>query len=151
MRPYLASIIRKRSCIAVFAVSVIIVSLVIPKNIFYGYYTLLGVTFIVSSSFLMTCLVRGAKEKSDAMAHKGSYAGIFFSVLGLLAMDACTIGAPMCGATVATGLAALLLPGIAIGFMEQYSLMIIALSLVIQVAALNHMGCFRRVHVGGVI
>ena len=146
MSSYITSIIRKRSCMMVFAVSVVLVSIVIPKNIFYGYYSAVGVTFILASSLLVTCLVRGAKEKaSAAVARKSSYAGILFSVLGLLAMDACTIGAPVCGVTAATGIAALLIPGIAMGFMDQYSIFIIVLSLVIQAAALHHMGCFKRV------
>ena len=62
MTSYIASIIRKRTCMMTFAVAVVLVSIVIPKSIFYGYYTIVGVIFMLASSLLITCVVRSTRE-----------------------------------------------------------------------------------------
>ena len=124
----------------------ITVSIIIPKKIFYGYYTIIGVFFIFISSLLITCFVRNAKERIlAAQEHKMSFVGIFFLLIGLITMNTCTIGAPICGVSAAAGLMALLFPGMALGFLSQYGLVIILFSLLIQTAALYYMSCFKAI------
>jgi len=143
---FLYKIFQSKYCCLVFLFSLIIVSILIPKKIFYSYYTILGIFFIIISSLLITCFVRNIKEKVIlAKKQKMSFLGIIFLVIGLAAMSTCSVGAPICGASVAGGIVALLFPGIAFKYLSEYSIIIILSSFFIQIIALYYMNCFKKI------
>jgi hydrogenase-4 membrane subunit HyfE len=132
----------------VFLLALAGISFIIPKKIFFGYYSVLGILFIIISAVLVTCFVRNVKEKVIvAKGQKASLLGLIFMIIGLVAMDACTIGAPICTASLASGIVAMFLPGVALGFFDQYSVYIISFSLLVQASALYFMNCFKKVTV----
>ena len=142
---YLFKIFKSRYCCGVFLFSLIIISIVIPKKIFYGYYSILGGLFILFSSVLLTCFIRNIKERVVlAKTQKMSFLGIIFLVIGLAAMGTCTVGAPVCGASVAGGFIAILFPGFAFTLLNEHSILIIFISLLMQILALYYMKCFKR-------
>jgi len=144
---YLFKIFKSRYCCGTFLATLIIISILIPKKIFYGYYSILGGFFILLSSLLLTCFVRNIKEKVVlAKAQKMSFLGIIFLVIGLAAMGTCGVGAPVCGASVAGGVIALLFPGFAFAFFSDHSIVIILFSMFAQVIALYYMNCFKKSH-----
>jgi len=143
---FLYKMFQSKYCCLVFLFSLIIVSILIPKKIFYSYYTILGVFFIIISSLLITCFIRNIKEKVIlAKKQKMSFLGIIFLVIGLAAMSTCSVGAPICGASVAGGIVALLFPGIAFKYLSEYSIIIILSSFFIQIIALYYMNCFKKI------
>lgn len=143
---FLYKMFQSKYCCLVFLFSLIIVSILIPKKIFYSYYTILGIFFIIISSLLITCFIRNIKEKVIlAKKQKMSFLGIIFLVIGLAAMSTCSVGAPICGASVAGGIVALLFPGIAFKYLSEYSIIIILSSFFIQIIALYYMNCFKKI------
>lgn len=141
---YIFQIFKSNYCRLVFIISLAVVSAVIPKKIFYSYFIIIGILFIIASSLLITCFVRNIKDKAViARKHKGSLLGIFFSIIGLVAMNTCTVGAPVCGTSATLGLVAVLFPGVSLGLLEQYSILIILISLAVQILVLYYMKCFR--------
>lgn len=141
------SILRSNYCKIVLLISILIVSFIIPKKIFYGYYTILGVLFVLTTSLLITCFIRNIKEKvKSAKAHGASLGGIIGILFGFGALHACTIGAPICGASIGGGIIALIFPSFAFNLFEKHSIFIILISLIIQLIALYFIGCFKRNH-----
>jgi len=144
---YLLKIFKSNYCKLVFLMALIVVYFLTPKKIFYGpYYTLLGILFIIITSLTLTCFVRSIKDRVfSAKANGASLLGILSIVLGFGALQACTIGAPVCGATIIGGVIALIFPGFAFSLMEKYSLWIVLISIVIQFFALSYMKCFKSI------
>lgn len=141
----LIKIFNSNYCKIVFILSLILVTLLIPKKVFYGYYKILAVSFILLTSLMITCFVRNIKEKIYSAKLNGvSFIGIIGIVFGVGALQACTIGAPVCGASIGAGVFALIFPGFAFGFIENYSIHIIIASIIIQITALYFMGCINE-------
>ncbi len=98
------------------------------------------------AALTLTCFVRNVKERAvEAWRHGSSILGIIMIIFGFGALQVCTIGSPVCGATIGAGIFALIFPGMALEFIEKYSLVIILASIVIQVIALYFMNCFKVV------
>lgn len=139
----LFTIFRSNYCKLVFILSLIIISLLMPKKIFYEYYSIIGVLFIISTSLLIACFVRSIKEKTMVAKSNGaSIIGIISVIIGFGALQSCLIGAPVCGVSIGAGFLALFFPGFALSLFEKYSLLIIILSIIIQFLALYFMKCF---------
>ena len=136
------SILKSKYCKIVFILSMIILTFLVPKKIFYGFYILLGILFILVTSFVITCFVRSVKEKFFSVKESGaSLLGMITALLGFSSLHFCTIGAPVCGSYLGAGLFAILFPGVAFNFFEKYSLLIFLISLLFEVFALKLMGC----------
>jgi len=143
---YLWRIFKSHYCKAVFIASLILVFFLIPRKIFYGYYTILGIVFGIVTAATITCFVRNIKERAMAARASGaSILGVIVIVLGFGALQACSVGAPVCGASIGAGIIALFFPGVAMNFLGKYSILIIVLSIFIQIAALYFMNCFKHV------
>lgn len=148
-RPFLVDIFRSHYCKIVFVIFAFLVLMFTPRKIFYSYYIILGVAFVLVTSLTATCFVRNVKERIlSAKASGASVVGIISVVFGFGALQACTIGAPVCGVSLGAGIAALVFPGVAFGFAEKYGIWIVIVSIVIQVVALYYMKCFKSVKVG---
>ncbi len=144
-RLYILNIFKSNYCKIIFLISLILVSFLIPKKIFYGFYSILGVVFILLTALTLTCLIRNVKEKiSSAKSNGASVIGILSILFGFGALQACTIGAPVCGATLGAGVIALIFPGVLFSFLEKYGIVIIIFSIIIQIISLYFMNCFKK-------
>ena len=142
---YLLQIFKSNYCKFVFLISLIGVYFLVPKKVFYSYYTLIGITFIITTSLIITCLIRIIKENVlSAKASGASLLGILSIIFGFGALQACTIGAPVCGATIGGGILALIFPGFAFNLIEKYSIPIVLISVLIQLLTLYLMKCFKK-------
>ena len=118
----------------------------IPKKIFNGWYTLLGVTFMISFSLVVTCLVLQIKEKYQLQKSMGKhFVGIIFGLIGLSALQLCTVGASFCAVSLGSTIVAAFLPTIAIHFVSKYAEIIIIISIVVQFYTLYRMKCLMKV------
>ena len=146
MRPlYLLQVFRSHYCQLVFGASLVLGYFVVPKKIFYGYDTILGILFILSFALVMTCLVRQTKERvKAARTYSGAIIGIIATAIGLTALEACGVGAPVCGAMVGVGVLSVILPMSAVDIIGRYAVPILIGSIVIQLIALYFMNCFKR-------
>ena len=143
---YILKVMKSRYCETVFIVSLLISYFLVPETVFYGWYTVLGAAFMALFAFVMTCTVRNVKERIVLQkTYEGSAVGILSSAIGIGALSVCGIGNPVCGATIGAGIVSLLIPGIARPFLSDYGTYIIAASLIIQIAALYFLNCFKRV------
>ena len=141
---YLMRLFRSHYCKSVFLLSLILTSFLVPKKIFYGYYSIIGSLFILITSLTITCFIRNIKMKAFAAKESGaSLVSIIMIVLGLGALQACTIGSPICGASIGAGFFALFFPSIAFNLIEENSILIVVISILIQILALYFMGCFK--------
>jgi len=146
-KPYIIKVMKSRYCELTFMLALAVSWLLLPENIFYGWYYLLAASFMILFALVLTCTVRNIKERIGMeKTYSGSLIGMVASVLGISALSVCGIGAPVCGATIGIGLASLLIPGIAMPFLNDYGMYIIAASLVIQLASLHFLNCFRKVN-----
>ena len=144
---YLFKIFKSKYCRLVFLISLILVFLLMPKKVFYGYYIILGTIFVLLTSITLTCLVRNIKDKiQSAKSNGASLIGILGIIFGFSALQVCTIGAPVCGATIGASIIALIFPGFAFKVLEDYSLIVVTLSLLIQIFALYYLKCFSKVN-----
>ncbi len=145
-RFFLIDLFESNYCRIVFVISLILIYFLTPKKIFYSYYTIIGVLFILFTSFVITCFIRNIKEKvSLAKSNGASIFGILAIIFGFGALQACTIGSPICGASIGAGFLALFFPGVALNLLEKYSIWILIFSLIIQVFVLYFMNCFKEV------
>ena len=93
---------------------------------------------------MITCFVRSLKEKIyTAKSNGASLLGILAIIFGFGAIQAGTIGAPICGASIGAGVIAIAYPNLAMNFFEDYSVTIILVSILIQIIALYLMKCFK--------
>lgn len=142
---YLLGIFKSYYCQFVFLIALVGTYFLVPKKVFYGYYALIGIFFIIMASLTIACLVRTIKEKVlSAKASGASLLGILSIIFGFGALQACTIGAPVCGATIGGGIIALIFPGFAFSLIEKYSVLIVLISIFIQLLALYLMKCFQK-------
>jgi len=146
-RYYLLEVFKSHYCQFVFAISLLVTYFLVPKRIFYSYYTWIGVFFIITTSLTITCLVRSIKEKIISTKNsKLSLLGILSIILGFGALETCTIGAPVCGAAIGGGIIALIFPGFTFNFIEKYSIQVVLISLLIQLVNLYLMKCFKKIY-----
>jgi len=142
---YLIKIFKSHYCKIVFLLSLIGAYFLVPKTVFYGAYTILGVIYMIVFALTLTCLIRSIKEKILLAKHyKGSLIGILAAALGMAALQVCGIGAPVCGAAISAGILSVIFPSIFISFLNKYALLIIVSSIIIQGIALYYMNCFKK-------
>ena len=141
----LREVMRSHYCKGVFLVSSVLVYFLVPSKIWYGLYSLIGVVFILSTAALITCIVRALKEKLlSSRASGASFFGILSTVVGLGALQTCSIGAPICGASVGAGIVAFFVPGFTLHFLEDQAVLVICGSIVFQLVSLYLMHCFYK-------
>ena len=142
---YLLNIFKSKYCLSVFALSFVLSYFLIPKTVFYGWYTAIAILFMISFSLVTTCIVRNVKEKVMlAKTYKSSIIGIVAVALGLGALQVCGVGAPVCGAAVGLGIFSSIFPTVFVNLMSRYSIHFIILSIVFQLVALYFMNCCKN-------
>jgi hypothetical protein len=142
---YLIRIFKSSYCEIVFIISLIGAYLLVPKRIFYGLYTILGIVYMVVFALTLTCIIRNIKEKVLlAKTYKNSIIGILASALGIVALQVCGIGAPVCGTTIGASILSVIFPSFFLSFLSNYAVLIVLGSIVIQVTGLYFMNCFKK-------
>lgn len=138
-------VFQSRYCLFVFVLMLFLSYFLVPQKIFYGFYSLIGVFFIISFSLTFTCLVKSIKDQIIAQRKQKikSIVGVISGLIGLSALHACTLGAPVCGVSIGMGIVAAIFPAVAFNFLNDYALWIIMISIIIQMFSLNQLKCFR--------
>lgn len=141
----LFKIMKSKYCILLFFLSLILGYFLVPKRMFYGYYFVLATIYIFLFSMTMVCLVRSIKEKALVLKRQGvGFFSIVVSIIGLGAMQFCSVGAPMCGAALGAGFLSIIFPSFMIKFFERYSFYILVFSIIVQALILYQVGCFKN-------
>ena len=142
---YLTKILKSHYCQVVFVLALVGSYFLIPSRVFSGVYLALAVLFMVVFSLIVTCFVRNIKEKVKSKRQHGvSVFGIIASAIGFSAFQVCGVGAPVCGASLGIVLISSILPSFFINFLMNYSDLVLASMILIQVAALAYMGCLKK-------
>jgi len=76
--------------------------------------------------------------------YEGSILGTIAIAIGLVALQACGLGAPVCGAAVGMGIFSAIFPSFFMNFFTNYALWIFLVSITFQVRALYFMNCFKK-------
>ncbi len=142
---YFLRIFKSNYCKIVFLFSLIGGYFFLPKNLLIYPYIFILILFAIGFSLVLTCLVRNIKERIVlSRTYKSSLLGIIASAFGIAALQACGIGAPVCGASIGAGIVSAIFPGVFTKFLSGYSLYIIAFSLLLQAVSLYLMNCFEK-------
>ena len=142
---YILEIFRSNYFKLVFILSLVISYFVIPKNIFYGFYTVLGIIFMITFSLVLTCLIKDIKDRIVlAKTYRHHLLGILATAVGLTALHACTIGAPVCASAILFSFIFALLPPIFLNLLTKYAPLIVVLSIIMQLIILYFLGCFKK-------
>jgi len=138
-------ILKSHYCKIVFAFFFVLSFYLVPHKLFQGLYLLLVVLFSLSFSAVMTCLVLNMKERYKNAKDAGkSVLGIVAALLGLSALQVCTVGGGFCAISLGSSIVAAIFPGVAFHFMSRYAVAIIIVSILIQVYSLYKMRCFKK-------
>ena len=144
---YLFYIFKSKYCIIAFILILFLSHFLIPKTVFYGFYTILAIIFIISFSLTITCIIRNIKEKILlAKTYKSSIIGIIATALGLAALQVCGFGAPVCGAAVGLGILSSILPTAFMNIISKYVVQFLVISIIFQLVALYIMNCFKKLN-----
>lgn len=144
---FILKIFKSNYCKVVFILAFVGGYYLIPRRLFFRQYTLVSLLFMASFALTTSCLIRNLKERVLlARTYKSSLASILAVAVGLFALQACGIGAPVCGASIGLGIVSLIFPHIVTSFISSYSLYLIAFSILIQIVSLYFMNCFKRTY-----
>jgi len=142
---FLFNVLKSKYCLLIFVLGIILSYFIVPHKIFNGFYSILGVIYILLFAVVLMCIVRTFKDKIiDAKQTGATTISVVASLLGIGALQACGIGASVCGATVGVGLVSILFPQSAFVMLEKYAVYIVISSLFLQLVALYYMGCFKK-------
>ena len=143
---YIKKVFQSKPCLATFLLSLILSYFLIPKKVFYGYFILIAFAFMFLFSLTITCTIRNFKEKMKlAKSTKGTGLAAIAATIGLVSLQVCGVGAPVCGATVGVGILSIFLPATALGFFEDYAVWIIVSMIFMKLISLKYMNCFKEV------
>lgn len=142
---FLINVLKSKYCKITFLISLIISYFLIPNKIFYKGYIILAIIFMFLFALTITCIIRTLKERIISAKKSGAtILSIIGTILGIGALQTCTIGAPICGASVGLGIVSIFFPHTAHSLMHKYSIYIIYISIVFQIIALYFMNCFKK-------
>ncbi len=143
-KPYIITVLQSHYCQIVFLATLFVSYFLIPAKVFYGWGYVLAISFMLVFALSLTCIIRNVKERILlAKTYKQSIWQIVLIILGLSAFQVCGIGAPICGATVGLGMVSIIFPGVFINFLDEYYLLIILFSIILQLISLYFMKCFK--------
>ncbi len=141
---YLVDSLKSKYCLLVLAAAVIGGYWLLPKSVFYSFTAVLAIIFLSLFSLNTMCLVRNIKERLIlSRASKGSFLGIVATAVGLGALQACGLGAPVCGATVGVGIISFFFPSLLTSLTSRYALILIIGSIFLEGISLYLMNCFQ--------
>ena len=142
---YIFYIFKSKYCLIVFILSLFLGYSLVPKAVFYGWYTILAIIFITLFALSITCIIRNVKEKILlAKTYKSSVIGIIATAVGIVALQTCGVGAPVCGAAVGLGIVSSIFPSVLVWKISKYAIDLMVISIAFQLLALYFMNCFKR-------
>ncbi|PLX24669.1 hypothetical protein C0580_04465 [Candidatus Parcubacteria bacterium] len=142
---YLFEVFKSNYCKIVFLLIFIASYFLIPEKVFYGWFYFIAILFMISFSLVMTCLIRSIKDKVvENKQTKQKITGAIAALIGLSALQVCTVGAPVCGVSIGFSIVASIFPSVAFNFLEKYSVYIIVISILLQLYSLYKMACFHK-------
>lgn len=143
---YLFTVFKSKYCVIVFILALIASYFLIPKQVFYKWYTALALVFMLTISSTITCIVRNVKERiALSRTTETSILSIIATGIGITALQVCGVGAPVCGASLSMGFLSFLFPTVFTGFITRHATLIIGFSIALQIIALYFMNCFKSV------
>ncbi len=138
------AILESPYCKLIFALALLAALLLIPREAFVGIFLPMAVLFMLAFAANLTCIVRNIKEKILVERSYGaSVVSIIASLLGAGALHICSAAASTCGGAIALWIISLIIPGVAF-FIEENSIIIIAVALAIQLVSLYFLKCFKK-------
>lgn len=148
-KPYLFSIFESNYCRLVFVLSLFGIFAMMPRGIFHGRYMTIGFLFLATASLTFTCIIKNIHERIKlARGVEQSFAVAILTGIGIISLQFCGMGAPICGATIGMGAVSLILPGISISFFSRYAPVILVFVIILQLFSLYSMNCFKLTKFG---
>jgi hypothetical protein len=143
---YLRRVLKSHYCKIVFALTFVVGLVTVPKSVYLDRLSkILVYIFIALFALTATCLVRNIKERVvAARARQSSILGIVATAIGIVAIQSCGIGAPICGASVGAGFLGFLFPGMALSFFRNYASILLISSIAVQIVSLYLMNCLKK-------
>ncbi|MFH1306536.1 MAG: hypothetical protein ABIH83_02675 [Candidatus Micrarchaeota archaeon] len=127
-----------------FIISLIIGAILVPAQVYISY-PLLVIVFLPLFAASATCVIKMIKEKVKA-AHGHGILSAIASILGLAALNACTVGFACTAAGV--GIISVLMPAIMFNFFTEYAPVIAIIMIIIQLYAISSMKCIDNLFKG---
>ncbi len=118
----------------------------IPQTALLGQYQFWSIVFMISFAASSTCAVRGMKERMASKLKGGaSILSVIASLLGLSAVQFCSVNAVMCGSTLGFGALSMILPKFLFRFLHHHAIAILIGATIVQIISLYSMGCLNFV------
>ena len=115
-----------------------------PQHIFLGNYKYLAYVFIVLFAILNYCIVKTIyRNYIYNKKQKGFTKGVIASILGVSALQVCGLSAYACSTSIGFTILATFLPHTFLNFLQNYSVEIISISILIQFITIWHLKCFN--------
>jgi len=115
-----------------------------PQHIFIGNYKYLAYTFIVLFAILNYCIIKTIyRNYLFNKNQKGFTKGLIASILGVSALQVCGLSAYACSTSIGFTILATFLPHTFLTFLQDFSVQIIAISIVVQFITIWHLKCFN--------
>lgn len=146
-QPFIFENLKSNYCKIVFSAALFAGFFITPKHLITGRYLWVSVPFMLLFAFSIACMVRVIKERVSTTLDKGSSIfGFLISVVGLSALQACGLGAPLCGASIGLSILSAVLPSFALQLLVHHGLTIVLFTMALQIIGLYSMKCFKINH-----
>jgi hypothetical protein len=140
----LIHVMRSGWCRLVFIGFLVLGYVLVPSTALRGQYWFWSALFILTFATSSTCALRGLKDKMEAKLNSGaSWLSLIASLLGLSAVQFCSVNAVMCGSTLGFGLLSFVMPQFLFRLLHEQAVIILIISSLLQVLALYLMGCLQ--------
>ncbi|NOZ44647.1 MAG: hypothetical protein GXP45_05950 [bacterium] len=137
--------INTKCCRCVFVLSLVVSYFLVQQNLWVGWFAVLGVLFMLSFAFTITCLVRNIKERTkEARIYKKSWLGVVSVAIGIGALQVCGVNALFCGSSIGLSLLSVIFPVSFVHELSAYAIWIIIASILAQRLGLYRMKCFVK-------
>lgn len=141
----ISRVLESHYCKLVFFISLGVSYLLVPAMALKSDSQLWVVSFMILFAASLTCSVRSIKDRLSAgIKQKTSFLSLLAGLIGLTAVQFCSVNAVMCASTVGFGLAAAILPSGVFHFFKFNAVSLLIASSFIQLIALLQMGCFKK-------
>ncbi len=143
----IAKVFSSHWCKLAFVLFFVLSYFLIPASAFAGSYQLWAVIFMISFSVSAACSLRSFKDRVKSKAQSGaSFVSIAASLLGLSAIQFCSVNALLCSSTLGMSFLSMVLPQFFFQFFHHYAGLILIGSTLLQLTAIVSMGCLSPCH-----
>ena len=114
--------------------------ILVPKQVFLSGFWWLAIPFIVSFALVTTCTIRNLRLRFQ---NSGGKKGLLASFFGFGALQVCGLSAYACSTALGFSILASVLPHSFLLIFQQYSVLIILISIIVQIYALFQLDCIK--------